>query len=85
MGGSRDPGTNSASNLLTVDESCHHLIETDPETMRRAYGLAGWKVRQGSDPRMVRVLHRRHGYVFLLDDGGVSYKPPPGFTPQSAA
>ncbi len=85
MGGTSDPGTNLPSNLLTLDERCHRLIETDPDMMRKAYGMAGWKTRQGRDPAMVRVLHARFGSGFLTEAGGWSYEPPPGFTPQSAA
>ncbi len=85
LGGSRDAGTNLPSNLLTLDEQCHRKVETDPVTMRRAYGLGGWKVRQGADPAMVRVLHAKYGSGFLTAAGGWSYEPPPGFTPQASA
>jgi len=53
--------------------------------MRRAYGIGGWKVKQGCDPAMVRVLHARYGSGFLTVAGGWSYEPPPGFTPQGTA
>ncbi len=85
LGGSRDRGTNLPSNLIALCPADHRWVETDPLVMRKAYGIGGWKVKQGADPALVRVLHHRFGSGFLTEAGGWSYEPPAGFTPQGTA
>lgn len=75
MGGSKDPATNQASNLILLCGSgvtgCHGRIESN-----RAESIdAGLLVRQGVDPAAVPVdLHI--GRVYLTDDACYDYNPP---------
>lgn len=69
MGGSRDPLTNTAANLVCLCGSgttgCHGWVEHNKAEAREL----GLLVRQGHDPRErpVRVLGR--GWVRLTEDG----------------
>ncbi|MDQ3107577.1 MAG: hypothetical protein M3Q68_07200, partial [Actinomycetota bacterium] len=74
MGGSKDPATNRLSALITECWSCNSASEADPAMQERALGK-GWKVRQGTDPRLVRCWVIGAGPVFLLDSGGYTANP----------
>lgn len=67
-GGSRQPGTNRASNGLWLCLTCHGWIESH----RTESFDCGWLVASYDDPAAVAVL--RHGVRCWLDDfGGVNY------------
>lgn len=83
-GGSSNPALNACSNLAILCAHHNDLVESDLTVANFARGW-GVKLRQHQNPRFVRMRHPRLGYVFLLDDGGVSYGPPEDFTPQASA
>jgi hypothetical protein len=76
MGGSRDPRTNQASNLVRLCGSgttgCHGAIESNRDHFRDM----GFLVRQGVDPAAVPILLRRPSgeaeWVLLDEVGGVT-------------
>ncbi len=74
MGGRSAAWVSRPSNLLRICWEHNLDMEQNPAYAEKARGW-GWKVRDGVDPRLVRVLHHRHGYVFLLDDGSVTANP----------
>jgi hypothetical protein len=63
-GGSTDPTTETAANLLGLCGCCHADIESNRE---RAYEH-GWLVRAGHDPAATPVLLHA-GWVLLNDEG----------------
>ncbi len=74
IGGSSDPATNRPSNLIAQCWHCNASTEADPTMQERALGK-GWKVKQGTDPRLVRCWVIGAGPVFLLDSGGYTANP----------
>lgn len=77
MGGSKDPVTNSAANLLRLCGSgttgCHGYIEANRSEALRL----GHLVRQGQNPADVPVLLLQHGWCLLDNAGAVKPCPPP--------
>ena len=65
MGGTRRPGINLPSNLLTLCVICHQYAEAHRTTSYRL----GLLVREPSIPSGVPVLLLAHGWVLLDDDG----------------
>lgn len=72
-GGSNDPATNWASNLLLLCPTCHEVVES-----RRAAAYAnGWLLRAGDDPAAVAVLiWRGSRWAYLNDTERYSSLPP---------
>ena len=69
MGGTRREDSNAPSALLYLCAPCHH---GEVESKRDWAIVHGWLVGQAQDPALVPVLHARHGWVRLTDDGGVT-------------
>lgn len=68
-GGTKDPRSNLASNLLWACRACHDLI--DRAKVAESYVL-GYKIRgRKRNPSEVPVKHWVHGWAYLLDDGTV--------------
>lgn len=67
-GGSRFPGINLASNLITVCAYHHAYIHQNVRWARRR----GLLVSQYKDPAAVPIKLIRHGWVELLPEGGMN-------------
>jgi 5-methylcytosine-specific restriction protein A len=72
-GGSSDPATNWASNLLLLCPTCHDVVES----RRTAAYANGWLLRASDNPATVAVLiWRGSRWVYLNDTDRYSDLPP---------
>lgn len=65
------PGLNSPANLITLCGSgstgCHAYVHEHPrEAYEHGWLCHSWETR----PELVPILTRRHGWVYLTEDGG---------------
>lgn len=74
LGGRKGPVPNAPSNLVSLCREDHAAVES-----QRAWAIdVGLLLHEGEDPALIPVLHRLHGVVLLLNDGGVQPVPDGG-------
>lgn len=72
MGGSRQPDTNSPSNLVVLCRRCHEVVET----CRGDAYFDGWLLASRDDPARIAVRLGGERFAWLTADGGYLFEPP---------